>query len=348
MGKDTKILAAAGAVCLLIGGLLGWNFYQASRPYFELTQESITAELGSKPDLIEYITAVRNAEAEDILISSDYKDKVGSYTANYSLDKVECSLAIRVEDTTAPVLKAEDLQMMTGGFADLKAQVYAEDLSPVSVEISGDIPDFSTSGVYTVTAEAIDEYGNASSCDFTVTVKDPLWDVKGINGQPYLVAVNRVHNTVTVYEKDEVGSYTKPLKAMVCSVGKAGHETIPGRFDTEGRYEWCYMVDGSYGRYAIRIYKGIMFHSVCYFSKSIDNLEYEEFNKLGEAASLGCIRLCVSDVKWLYDNCPNGFPCVIYDDETTPGPLGKPETVKIDINDEIRRGWDPTDPEKPW
>ena len=92
-----------------------------------------------------------------------------------------------------------------------------------------------------------------------------------------------------------------------------------------------------------------MFHSVCYFSANIDNLEYDEYNKLGGPASLGCIRLCVADVKWMYDNLPDGFPVIIYDDPSSPGPWGKPDPIRIDVNDE-RRGWDPTDPDQnnPW
>ena len=174
------------------------------------------------------------------------------------------------------------------------------------------------------------------------------WDTEGEKDQPYLVAVNRSHCTVTVYGKDEAGDYTVPVKAMACSVGREGHETITGRYNTTDRFEWCYMVDGSYGRYAIRIKGGYMFHTVCYFTKSISDLEYEEYNKLGEPASLGCIRLCLADEKWLYDNCPRNFPCVIYDDFRCAGPLGKPKTIKIDPEDEERRGWDPTDPERPW
>ena len=176
------------------------------------------------------------------------------------------------------------------------------------------------------------------------------WDVKGIEGQPYLVAVNRACCTVTVYQKDAGGDYIVPLKAFAASVGKPGNETPTGRWNTGDRYDWCYMVDSSYGRYAIRIQGGYMFHSVCYFTQSIDDLEYEEYNKLGGPASLGCVRLCLADEKWLYDNCPNGFPVVIYDDAENPGPLGKPEPIRIDVTDEARRGWDPTDPspENPW
>ena len=80
-----------------------------------------------------------------------------------------------------------------------------------------------------------------------------------------------------------------------------------------------------------------------------NQLEYEEFNKLGSPASLGCVRLNVQDAKWIYDNCPYGTTVIVYDDETSPGPLGKPSVIKIP-EDSPYRGWDPTDPDSsnPW
>lgn len=178
---------------------------------------------------------------------------------------------------------------------------------------------------------------------------DADWNRSGIPGWPYLVTVNRACCCVTVYTTDEAGNYTVPVKAMCCSVGREGHGTPLGFFYTTDRYDWRLMVDGTYGRYAIRVHNGIMLHSVCYYSTSPDDLEYEEYNKLGSPASLGCIRLCVADIKWLYDTLPKGFPVLIYDDPSSPGPLGKPLPVTIDTADE-RRGWDPTDPsaENPW
>ena len=109
------------------------------------------------------------------------------------------------------------------------------------------------------------------------------------------------------------------------------------------------MVDGSYGQFAYRFYGSILFHSVPYFSRDKSDLEYKQFNKLGEAASLGCVRVCVRDAIWLIENCPVGTPVIVYDDETSPGPLGKPEMIKIPENSP-NRGWDPTDPDpkNPW
>lgn len=167
---------------------------------------------------------------------------------------------------------------------------------------------------------------------------------------PYYIRVNRAANCVTVYGIDSNGEYTIPVKAFACSCGRAGEETIIGTdFATSNKYQWRLMVDDTYGQYANRIYDGYLFHSVPYLKTDKSTLETEEFNKLGSFASLGCVRLCVRDVKWIYDNCPVNTRVTIYDDAENPGPLGKPETIKIPL-DSVNAGWDPTDPDEnnPW
>ena len=49
---------------------------------------------------------------------------------------------------------------------------------------------------------------------------------------------------------------------------------------------------------------------VPYYSMNKGDLEDGQYNKLGDYASLGCVRMCVRDVKWIYDNCPSGTRCV--------------------------------------
>ena len=58
----------------------------------------------------------------------------------------------------------------------------------------------------------------------------------------YLIKVNRAANCVTVYEKDENGEFNVPVKAFVCSCGRAGHGTPLGTFKTSDYYEWRLMV----------------------------------------------------------------------------------------------------------
>ena len=164
---------------------------------------------------------------------------------------------------------------------------------------------------------------------------------------PYLLKVNRKQNIVIAYAKDDNGDYTKPYKAMVCSVGLDG-ATPTGTYTTSDKYTWRLLSGNVYGQYATRITGHILFHSVPYFTQSKSDLEYDEYNKLGQPASLGCIRLSVADAKWIYDNCPKGTTVTIYDSDQKE-PLAKPTPIHIDTNDS-RRVWDPTDPDSnnPW
>lgn len=95
----------------------------------------------------------------------------------------------------------------------------------------------------------------------------------------------------------------------------------------------------SYGQYCTRIVGGVLFHSVAGYNMTSYNLKASDYNKLGSPASHGCVRLCVRDAKWIYDNCSSGTMVTIYD-SSDPGPLGKPATIKIPAS----QNWDPTDP----
>ena len=167
------------------------------------------------------------------------------------------------------------------------------------------------------------------------------------NAMPYYIKVNYGAQVVTIYKKDANGDYTVPVKAMVCSTGiatpKSGIYTIPGR------WTWGALFGNVYGQYCIKITGNILFHSVPYLRRGDPaSLEYWEYDKLGTAASAGCVRLKVEDVIWLYNNCSNGTKVEFYS-SSNPGPLGKPSAQKISGN-EACRNWDPTDPNpnNPW
>lgn len=164
---------------------------------------------------------------------------------------------------------------------------------------------------------------------------------------PYYIKVNRRQNCITVYTSDENGEYTVPYKAMICSTGLY-NATPRGTFHLSTKYLWRELYGKVYGQYATRITGGVLFHSVPYYKKSKSALCTEKYNKLGQQASMGCVRLTVEDAKWIADNCPSGTTVEIYDNDD-PGPLGKPEAAHIDT-DSPNKGWDPTDPdvENPW
>lgn len=164
-----------------------------------------------------------------------------------------------------------------------------------------------------------------------------------INRMRFLLKVNRLKNCITVYIQDDNGEFTIPVKAMRCSTG--GDNTPLGVYKTTHKYEFRKLLFDVYGQYATRIVGQILFHSSSYESDRKDTLIAEEFNKLGEPVSHGCIRLTVEDAKWIYEYCRLGTTVEIYEDED-PGPLGIPEVIKLP-EDTV---WDPTDPseDNPW
>ena len=161
---------------------------------------------------------------------------------------------------------------------------------------------------------------------------------------PYSIDVLRSQNVVIVYGRDDDDDYTVPVRVCVCSTGTA---TPEGTYSLGVKREWAPLYGGVWGQYVCGIHGNILFHSVPYYHMSKDSLETEEYNKLGTACSMGCVRLPVVDIKWIYDNCPSGTTVHIYDTDELP--VEQPEFTAIDPDDP-RAGWDPTDPDpdNPW
>ena len=168
-------------------------------------------------------------------------------------------------------------------------------------------------------------------------------------GTRYRLEVNCEQNVVNVYEKDENGEYTNCVKVMLCSIGTATPRTGTYSLKKYGGWEWKGLQGEVFGQYATQITGNILFHSVPYTERDNNgSLEYWEYDKLGTAASLGCIRLTVRNAKWIYDNCASGTKVMFYSD-SNPGPLGKPTEQKISGVTGYNN-WDPTDPhpDNPW
>ncbi len=354
------LLLVIGA--LVVRGLLHRRAYQNAYDamVLEVNQDALNVEYG---DDFNQSLIVKQASAEAKVSGEVNTMKVGTQELVYTMEntdkygkvvKREFPVAVKVSDTSpAEIVLNQDVVVIAVGQAyDLKSNivsvkdrvdgdlVYSEKLTDNTYTMSGNL-DVNIAGTYPVTVQAKDANGNESQKSFEVQVRDiPDTDL------PYAIKVNRAADTVTIYMMDENGSYSIPIKAMVCSTGRA---TPLGSYAISWKLRWQSLFGNVYGQYAQQIVGDILFHSVPYYSPNANDLEYEEYNKLGTPASMGCVRLCVRDVKWIYDNCPMGTSVELYDDADNPGPLGKPESIQIDLNDE-RRGWDPTDPDpaNPW
>ena len=158
-----------------------------------------------------------------------------------------------------------------------------------------------------------------------------------------MIEVNKTAQVVTIYTLDENGRYTIPVKYMICSTGYKDSKFPVGLYPLKERYDWRYMLDGTYGKYATRISGHILFHTVPFETKDSNDMYWSKYAELGENTSGGCIRLLAKDAKWIQDNCPEGTPVRSIKGEEMP-------EIKQQLLDAIPElvkgyGWDPTDPD---
>ena len=130
------------------------------------------------------------------------------------------------------------------------------------------------------------------------------------------IVVDVNNQVVIVYGRDENGDYTQVVREMICSSGTKKNPSSLGDFTLNGRKtKWCYFPAwGDYARYWTQITPSIAFHSVIYMKVNVMSLSVKSYKALGSRASHGCIRLLVSDAKWIYDNVDAGTVVTITDD----------------------------------
>ncbi len=363
--KRRKIIIFSG-VLILLACLIAVFFRLALKTNYELSA-SPTFEINSAHTVKDLFRNTDNdiiENAEQIIDTT----KLGQFTQKVRIRGTFNSLETHeitymVTDTVSPTIEGDDSLTIfqNDAFEPLINYQFQDNSNgPISSKIEGEC-DTQQLGECQVKIIAHDESGNQTVKEITIKItqnpnsqaEEPQPQTQAqsqpSNQSQYLVKVNRSQNTVMVYALGEDGTYTDLAKTFVASTGKAGDETPLGTFTASDRYPALLLVGNVWGRYAVRINGHYFFHSVPYFSKgnpSWNNLEYLEYNKLGEGASAGCVRLSVRDAKWIYDNIPAGTTVEIYDSNTLPANVTKPTPIKIDENSP-NRGWDPTDSELP-
>lgn len=158
----------------------------------------------------------------------------------------------------------------------------------------------------------------------------------------YYIECDRVNGVMTVYTNKRK---TTPIKTIRVSVGNPWTPTplmTNEKIDRADR--WQLLMGPSYGQYGTHVKGGIYIHSIACGLPHANNLPAGEYLKLGNPASHGCIRCCVADAKWIWDNC-NGSRITVFDgsyssNEAFKGPLGRNPLKPLRGNGTF----DPTDP----
>ena len=136
----------------------------------------------------------------------------------------------------------------------------------------------------------------------------------------YTLMVDVTNQIVRAYTYDENGQYTVLVREMICSTGTKKNPTPLGTtIMPSKRARWGYFPTwDSHAQYLTRIDSANAFHSVLYTQPDETTLSVKSFNALGTPASHGCVRLYVSDAKWIYDNCSAGTIITVYEGEYDP------------------------------
>ena len=133
----------------------------------------------------------------------------------------------------------------------------------------------------------------------------------GIKAQNYssstqwLIMVDTSLNKVGIYK----GSYQNwgQMFYWTCTTAAASTPTPKGTYTVQskgmsfGSGYTCWYYTQFYGNY--------LFHSILYQPGSMSQIQD---GRLGINASHGCVRLSLSNAKWIYDNIPIGTKVVIY------------------------------------
>lgn len=131
----------------------------------------------------------------------------------------------------------------------------------------------------------------------------------------YKLMVDVTNQITRAYTYDQTGEYTVLIREMVCSTGTKQYPTPLGTFIMpKKRARWGFFPQwDSHAQYLTRIDNENAFHSVLYSTPNESALNVLSFMTLGSRQSHGCVRLTVSDAKWIFENCNAGTIITIFE-----------------------------------
>jgi len=249
-------------------------------------------------------------------------------------------------DTSAQeLLSATDEGLLPGGTtADKNALSDSDTSSGTDVtlpDVPGAITTASAETTTTKSAKISTTTASATAASSQQGLKNAQYVINpDYKSDYYIVVFAGDSQSVAIYGKDKDGAYNVLKKCFTCSTGAKSSPTRTGQYKVWRRFRWRLLVGNVYGQYSTSISSDYLFHSVPYLKQNASSLDMAEYDKLGTPASHGCIRLCVRDSKWIYENCPNGTQVNIVN-ASGPEGAGYPPRSK----ESIYKGWDPSDPD---
>ena len=134
---------------------------------------------------------------------------------------------------------------------------------------------------------------------------------------PYYIDVDITNQIVTIYKTED----NSIVRQMLTSSGENDctplgtfYMTPKGRLSERGEWTWFSQYQ-CWVKFATRIYKGYMFHSLPFAEKDESTMMQEMVDEFGLPASHGCMRLRVDDARFIAKQCLQGTRVRIFKSE---------------------------------
>lgn len=230
--------------------------------------------------------------------------------------------------------------------SDKSVEWSTDDESAAFIDVETGLLTAKSAGVVKVTVTALDGSGIKDSCTVTVVSGDGKWKLTPNHritnsSLPYYLYFEKDAYTISVYGKGNNGYYSKLIKSISSSRGRTLNMTPVGTYKLSKQKRWYQFKTGLYWtQYCIRYTGDVYLHGPLYKKMSGDTMYINEYNQIGTSSTAGCLAMTTADIKWIWDNCPNGTTLEI----VSGAPVGNvaPAPKRIPKNGPAV---DPTDPE---
>lgn len=140
------------------------------------------------------------------------------------------------------------------------------------------------------------------------------WNIYGfpLGESPYFIYVEKGGHTLSIFEKDSYGLYTKRIYTWSTATGKTNLLTPVGVFAVGEKEEWHTWPAETFSPYATKFYSsddhygGLFIHGPLYGYKAFFSVYEYSVRMIGTNCSSGCLRTEAEAACFIYELCPEG------------------------------------------
>ena len=150
--------------------------------------------------------------------------------------------------------------------------------------------------------------------------------------QSYRIRINVSKNIAVISTVDGTSENGRTIKAFHIAVNK---NIKTGSTVISEKAEWRKLDNNGYAHYSSRLDNSEYTCSTAYFTKTIGNMNIDEYNKIGTSLTYGSIFMAPADAKWIYNNCGINTSVEILSDFDIPSDADIKEFKKYNYIDKL-------------